>query len=308
MHSDHPIQVAIRVVRAWSTNQVARFAPAAYLRLTRQTGRGTRVEETPHSVAEYFLSCFNEYLEVLQIDRGGVFAYLRDKVVLEYGPGDVPGVALLMFAYGAASVVCVDRFPVLSLSEQNSRTVDALLERLPEEARRRAQTALRRVDGKVVSFDPGRITYLVRKSGLAGLRGTVDLVISRAVLEHVDDLSATFADMEASLRPGGTAAHLVDLKSHGMHRSNPLDFLSWPPALWRIMHSHKGVPNRWRVTHYRDILKRSGLSVLRLTPTAHAAVSDVAAVRPHLARPFQAIPDEELAWLGFWLVCRKISK
>jgi SAM-dependent methyltransferase len=305
MYGHHPIQDLTRVVRAWTTNQVARFAPAAYLRLTEQTGRGKRQVETPQSVAGYFLSCFEEYFQVLQVERADIPAYLRGKIVLEYGPGNVPGVALLMFAYGAERVICVDRFPLLSFSEQNSRTLDALLERLPEAIRRRAETALRRVDGRVFSFDPGAITYLVRKSGLAGLPGSVDLVISRAVLEHVDDLPATFADMEASLRAQGTAIHLVDLRSHGMHQENPLDFLSWPPALWRIMHSHKGVPNRWRVTHYREVLKQGRLSVQRLSPTAHAAVSDVAAVRPHLARPFQAISDEELAWLGFWLVCRK---
>ena len=305
MYGDHPLQDLTRVVRAWTTNQVARFAPAAYFRLTEQTGRGRREVETPHSVAAYFLNCFHEYFRVLKVEPADIPTYLRDKVVLEYGPGNVPGVALLMFAYGAARVVCVDRFPLLSFSEENSRTVDALLERLAPEVRQRAETALRRVDGRVVSFEPGAITYLVRKSGLAGLRESVHLVISRAVLEHVDDLSATFTDMEASLRAGGTAIHLVDLRSHGMHQSNPLDFLSWPPALWRLMHSHKGVPNRLRVTHYREVLKQGGLSVQRLTPTEHAAVNDVATVRPHLAGPFKAISDEELAWLGFWLVCRK---
>lgn len=32
---------------------------------------------------------------------------------------------------------------------------------------------------------------------------------------------------------------------------------------------------------------------------------DMEEVRPHLARPFRDIADEDLAWLGFWLVCCK---
>lgn len=293
MYGQNRIHDAAQALRAWSTNQIARMAPSAYLRMTRQTGRGRRELETPQSVAEYFVRCFGEYFETLEILPQDIDDYLRGKAVLEYGPGDFPGVALLMLAHGAERVVCVDRFPMLSLSGDQDRSalLEALLGMLPAERRALA--------------DPERIEYRVRPNGLSGLRGEIDLVISRAVLEHVNDPNATFADMESALVPGGVAIHQVDLKSHGMHRHNPLDFLTWPPTLWRIMHSHKGVPNRWRVTQYREVLRHSGLSVKRLTATGSAASTDVATVRPYLAAPFRDVPDDELAWLGFWLVCRK---
>src|SRR4051812_33562538 len=295
MYGQNPMHDAARTVRAWSTNQIARFAPRTYLRLTGQTGRGNRELETPQSIAEYFEKCFREYFEILEIAPADIRAYLTSKVVLEYGPGDVPGIALLMIAHGAQRVLCVDRFPMLSESGTNAAVVETLMERLQPEARSRASGALA----------DGRIKYLVRPSGLSGLKDEVDLVISRAVLEHVDDLAATFADMHAALRRGGATVHQVDLKSHGLHQNNPLDFLSWPPSLWRLMYSHKGVPNRWRVSHYRDAIQKAGLSVKRLQATGRAATADVEAVRPHLAAPFRDIPGEELAWLGFWLVCHK---
>jgi SAM-dependent methyltransferase len=150
-----------------------------------------------------------------------------------------------------------------------------------------------------------RLEYVIKPSGLSGLREVVDCVYSRAVLEHVNDLEATFEDMARALKPGGVTIHQVDLKSHGLHRENPLDFLTWPPWLWNLMYSGKGVPNRWRIDRFRQALDASGLELQRLEPTSRARSEEIAGVRPYLARPFKALPDEDLSWLGFWLIARK---
>src|SRR4029079_6621421 len=105
-------------------------------------------------------------------------------------------------------------------------------------------------------------------------------------LEHVNDLSATFADMNRALSNDGLAVHEVDLKSHGLHRLNPLDFLTWPPRLWFWMYGHKGVPNRLRVNHYRSVVMNSGFETVLMRPTLLAEEREVPDVRPHLASPF----------------------
>jgi trans-aconitate methyltransferase len=134
-----------------------------------------------------------------------------------------------------------------------------------------------------------------------------DLVYSRAVLEHVNDLEATFVDMVAAMRPGAVAIHLVDLRSHGLHRKNPLDFLSWSPRLWDAMYSAKGVPNRWRVNRYREAMAELPVEVLALEMTASATQEDIERVRPVLAAPFRSLSDADLSWLAFWLVFRKLD-
>jgi SAM-dependent methyltransferase len=202
-------------------------------------------------------------------------------------------------------VYCVDRFPLVNLSPKNARVLGDLISGSRGLERERLLACLAKPDDPGAGFSPDRIEYLVRPSGLSGLRESVDLVFSRAVLEHVDDLEATFADMTSALRPGALAIHQVDLRSHGLHISNPLDFLAWSRNLWQLMYSEKGVPNRWRIDKYRSILQRLPTSVLELRPTTLAAQEHVAAVRPALAPDFQAISDEDLSWLGFWLVMRK---
>lgn len=304
MSSNRTIGTLRRIVQATLTNQIARFAPSIYVQLTGQTGRGAG-EVHLEEVGDYFETCFGEYFEQLGVSEAERADYLNGKRMLEYGPGDVPGVAMLMVAHGADQVFCVDRFPLVRMSPKNVQIVKLMLDRLPQVRRERAEACFRQAGQVQSGFDPRFVDYLVRTSGLSGLDNEVDMVFSRAVLEHVNDLPATFRDMYAALKPGGVAIHLVDLKSHGLHRNNPLDFLCWPTWLWSLMYSQKGVPNRLRVNAYRDAAAQSGLEIVALKPTLLALPEDVRAVRPELAMPFKNLSDEELSWLGFWLVCRK---
>lgn len=307
MYGQHPLADAKRIIHAILTDQIAHFAPRLYIRLTGQTGRGAS-QESARQIADYFRSCFDEYFQMLGIEPEQIESYLAGKRILEYGPGNVPGVALLMIAHGADSVVCVDRFPMVSISAINAEVLCHLMEGLDGEAKERAASCFLRRGYPASGLREQRIRYLVKPSGLSGLRDTADLVISRAVLEHVNDLHATFTDMHNALCATGVAIHQVDLKSHGLHRSNPLDFLTWPIHWWSWMYGHKGMPNRWRINRYREALLENGLRTILLKPTILADQRDIEEVRPYLATPIRTISDEDLSWLGFWLVCDKSTQ
>lgn len=293
-----------RVAHSVASNVLAMASPRLYIRLTNQTGRGES-ESSAKEVADYFWQCFHDYFIQLGIAPEDTASWLSGKTVLEYGPGDVPAVAVLMIAYGAEKAWCVDRFPLVQLSAKNLDVIREVLQKLPAHARRRAEACFR-VEGDPASgFNPDRIAYQVASSGLSGLRGVADLVYSRAVLEHVDDMDATYLDMAQALAPDGIAIHLVDLASHRMHRQNRLDFLVASAWLWTVMHSHKGVPNRWRRAHHLASVARAGLTPIRCETTKLADPADVAAIRPFLASPFRSLEDDEIACLGFWLICKR---
>jgi hypothetical protein len=297
----------MRIARAVATNQFARLAPRTYIRLTRQTGRGTGDSETPADIAKYFRQCVDDYFEILGVTFDRRSDFLRDKIILEYGPGDFPGVALLMVANGAEKVYCVDHFSMVTATDKNARVVDELMSTLPDADRQRLRSCFNDAGDLSAGFSVARIDYLVRPSGLSGLRNTVDLVISRAVLEHVNNLAATFRDMVDAMREHAIAVHQVDLKSHGLHLCNPLDFLNWHSVAWGLMYSHKGVPNRFRVNHYRKLISELPVKLLRLEATTVASMDDVAKARPYLAEEFRGLSDEDLSWLGFWLVFAKAA-
>lgn len=307
MYGRHPLADAGRIVHAMLTDQLAHLAPRLYIKLTGQTGRGAS-RESAQQIADYFKKCFDEYFQTLGVEPGQISHYLAGKRILEYGPGDVPGVALLMIAHGADSVVCVDRFPMVSISTTNAEVFSRLMDGLDEEAKARAASCFLKPGDPASGLCEQRIRYLVRPGGLSGLSNAADLIISRAVLEHVNDLHATFADMHDALSDAGVAIHQVDLKSHGLHRDNPLDFLTWPDYWWSWMYAHKGMPNRWRVNRYRETLSANSLRTTLLKPTVLADQRDIEEVRPYLAGPFRAVSDEDLSWLGFWLVCDKTTQ
>lgn len=298
----------VRVARAVVTNQLARYAPGAYVRLTGQTGRGEAGTEEPQDIATYFLEGVDDFQQHLSRSAGVSADFLVGKTLIEYGPGDLPGMALLMVARGARKVYCVDRFPLVRLSAKNVRVLEELIDRSQGAERDKLIACLADPKDMARGFDAARIEYLVRPGGLSGLRATADLVVSRAVLEHVNDLPASFDDMVAAMKPGALAAHQVDLRSHGLHKANPLDFLAWSPMLWRLMYSDKGVPNRWRMDRYRDIVRALPVQVLEMAATRRAGADEVQAVRPLLADMFKSLSDDDLAVLGFWLVMRKSDR
>lgn len=304
MYSENRTDDAKRFMKAWMSDCIAHFAPRLYVKLTAQTGRGG-AEESVQQIADYFRKCFYEYFQVLNIAPESIPGFLKNKRILEYGPGNITGIGLLMYAYGAEQVICVDRFPLVSMTQKNIDVLHDLMDKLSGEQRCRAEQAFNKVGDPASGFASHSIKYRVQKSGLSGLVKDVDVIFSRAVLEHVNDLDATFNDMHNALRDTGIAIHQVDLKSHGLHRKNPLDFLTWPSRAWSLMYGHKGVPNRWRVDKYRQVIEKQGFQVTTLSPTMLAEEADMRAVRPYLATPFRGISDADLSWLGFWLVINK---
>lgn len=294
-----------RIIKASATNLLARFAPEIYVRLTHQTGRGDSESETSEDIAHYFRQCVDDYFLQLRIPQDQCTEFLGQKTILEYGPGDLPGVGMLLVAMGARRVYCVDRFPLVHLDPKGIDVVRCLEKMLPDDQRKRFQECFIDFNAPHRGFNPERIRYVVNPDGLSGMKCEADMVISRAVLEHVHDLEATFADMACAMPPGAIALHLVDLKSHGLHRLSPLDFLEYPQWLWNLMYSHKGVPNRWRVNHYRGIVSRLPFECSEFRPTARYTSEQVDAVLGTLAKPFRRLPAEELAWQGFWLELRK---
>jgi hypothetical protein len=290
---------AFTFLKATLSNQLARFAPSIYIRLTHQTGRG-RDEDDILQVSNYFIQCFHDYREQIGLSESEFALFLNEKSILEYGPGDILGVALLMYSYGAKEIHCVDKFPMLKFSKKNIKIYTNIISSLDDNHRRRAATAFIEYGKPESGFSQEKIRYNVTESGLSGELQKYDFVISRAVLEHVNNLDATFLDISKCLNSDGISIHQVDLKSHGLDRYKPFDFLTWPNFLYKLMYSHKGFPNRWRVNKYIELAQRHKLHMKKLIPTEQIALDKDTSLK--LAKEFVYVPVSQLSWTGFWMI------
>lgn len=300
MLSMHSGKDAVYFAHELLSNQFARFAPKLYIDLTHKNGRGDDVTP-PAQIADYFIQCFANYQEQLGLKGSDLNKYLVNKVVLEYGPGDTMCMALLMYAHGAKRVRCVDRFPLSKLSEKNIEVYHHLINSLNSAERSRAYDAFNERGNPKSGFNPEAISYQVTKDGLSGAHAEYDLIISCAVLEHVNSLDQTMLDIKNALKPAGLAIHRVDLKSHGLDRHTDFDFLACPPIFYELMFSHKGVPNRWRVNKYRELAEKSKLSIKKLIPTGRIELDKVENIYRKVAKNFGDISLDEFSWLGFWM-------
>jgi len=316
---------------------ICRYVQANILAKINQS-RGTYISRSgathrryEHDIEEsigYINTVFEDYLLYGDIRPDD----LRGQRILEVGPGDNLGVALKFVSKGASQVVCLDRFYSDRDESQQIEIYKALLATFDEEERRLAQSAIS-FSNDSFEFDQSKVEYIsdiaLEEAQPIFQEESFDLIVSRAVLEHVFDLANAFLNMSTWLKVGGSLLHKVDLRPHSMfpRHSNPLTFLTVPGYLWPLMVSNRGQPNRKRVNYYREKLEEleiydfdiyvthifgNGNEILphklavKLGEDYDATNVDlVRQVRKKLAREFRSLPDEELLIAGIFLRASK---
>jgi len=233
--------------------------------------------------------------------------------VAELGPGDSIGVGLAAVVSGAQRYLAVDVVEH-ALAERNL----ALFDRIVELMRARAPMPGLDVFPEMTfaphgNFPVGVLTDAVldaatrddriaslhrqlREGGGEAFRyrapwhaeqvvapGSADLVMSQAVLEHVDDLASVYSASFQWLRPGGHASHQIDFRSHGL-------FPDWDghwtcaPWLWKAFRGKRPyLINRLPLAAHLACANEAGFEVLRvirkeLPPSARALAPDIGAI------------------------------
>jgi hypothetical protein len=250
--------------------------------------------------------------------------------VLEIGPGNNLGVALMFASAGARHVTAVDRFVPLQTSEFHRHLYSTLRAALSHDAQQRFDEAIDVSAG--IRLNPARMTYLnrgIEETDRLLRPASIDLIVSNAVLEEVFDIERMFAAIDALLAPGGVQIHKIDLTDYRMfskHGYHPLEFLTIPDSVYRYMVESTGQSNRRLIDYYRDKMHQLGYeqriyatwllgATHELIPPVELggqdgvawrhALEQVRAIKPRLLERYRRLPDEDLAVQGILLVARK---
>ncbi|MFN4083092.1 MAG: methyltransferase domain-containing protein [Bacteroidia bacterium] len=94
----------------------------------------------------------------------------------------------------------------------------------------------------------------------------LDLIISQAVMEHVNDIRFAYEEMYKWLKPGGVISHQIDFKSHEMtHEWNGHWFIG--EKLWNILaHGRKYPMNRLPLSSHIKTIEMAGFEVKFVLP------------------------------------------
>ena len=273
---------------------------------------------SPKDGVSYIEEVVRDYLAYARVNRFAGKA-------AEIGPGDNCGVALMLLANGCDHVDLADRY----YSKRNPAEQAAIYRALAER-----HASVREILADADLFDEKTFPRLKRYYGKGAAaeeffssHHDYDLIVSRAVGEHLYDPVRAVAEMARALRPGGLLLHKVDLRDHEMFSlyHDELTWLEVPQPLYRRMTAASGRPNRVLVHEYRDALSRAGLKasvlVTRLagvgdiTPhreydaidisTRQRAERFVNARRRRFATKFHSVPTKDLATTGIFIVASK---
>jgi ubiquinone/menaquinone biosynthesis C-methylase UbiE len=132
---------------------------------------------------------------------------------------------------------------------------------------------------------------------------SVDLIISQAVMEHVDELEETYTECFRCLKPGGYMTHQIDLRCHDT-APEWNGHWKYPDLIWRLMRG--GLPwfiNRQPCSAHNSMVSQAGFKVraeLRIF-----AYSDIS--RGQLTTRFEKLSESDLTTAGVLILASKSS-
>ncbi len=225
-----------------------------------------QLSDTERCIA-YDLKVVDEWLAQLKT-YSGRDGLLRDKNVLELGPGSDLGVGLYLLAKGAAGYNACDVNDLMK--DVPSSFYEALLARIgavestADTAVLKAQLALARGGSKSRLRLAVRPDFdLVAEFG----PGSIDLVFSQAAFEHFDDVVKTVEQLSIVCKPGALIVAEIDLKTHSrwIRVKDPNNIYRYSNAVYRSFW-FRGIPNRVRPYRYREIFEAHGWGDVSITP------------------------------------------
>lgn len=170
--------------------------------------------------------------------------------VLELGSGWQPLIPLLFKEAGAERVILTD---AARLTDENYF----------ERAR-----SLLEANGHAINCQFSEFDYRAPCNWATIPDGSVDIVWSRAVLEHIAPgmIATLFREFRRILKPNGVMAHIIDNSDHWEHQDKSIsrvNFLKFGDTVWSIVNFHPlFYQNRLRHSDYLRLINEAGFAIV----------------------------------------------
>jgi SAM-dependent methyltransferase len=157
----------------------------------------------PNESVRYLNEVYSDYFTY----SGIPVAFIKGKRILEIGPGENLGIGMRFLADGAAFVASVDRFCSLRSSGEQIAVYQQVFDSFDDTQRSAfGDTVVFTSDG--YKLNESRYRYIantaIEEVSKKHSLEKFDMIVSRAVLEHVADVDGAFTSMHSLLRPEGS--------------------------------------------------------------------------------------------------------
>jgi hypothetical protein len=142
------------------------------------------------------------------------------------------------------------------------------------------------------------ITYIApwNRVSLHESAGDLDMVFSQAVMEHVEQVNATYTALYEWVRPGGLMSHAIDYKSHGYTRDWNGHW-SLSKFEWKIVKGNRPyLINRLPHSAHIESMKQAGFQIV-----SEIKKEGTPLARHKLAENFRSLSDDDLLTSGAFI-------
>ena len=277
--------------------------------------------------------CYSVWLRHLLVaHRSGLDSCPR--VVAELGPGDSLGIGLMALLCGSIRYLACDVVAHADPRRNLAVFEDLVLllrnqSPLPDESEfPDIQPPLESHEFPVEVLSPGRLSQALEERRLDTIReslrapdredsliqyrvpwsdpsiveaGSIDMIFSQAVLEHVDDLPNAYGLMSLWLKPGGYVSHQIDFRSHGT-ATEWNGHWAYSEFVWKLMRGKRAyLLNRLPLSAHRRLLEKEGFEIV----CEEKARTESNLRRDSLAPRFRELSDEDFMTSSVFIQARK---
>lgn len=189
---------------------------------------------------------------------------LKDKQIVELGPGNSIALALNCLCNGAQKYQMVDKYPRIF---KNDKQREFILKQITYFENKYSRNLNDFVNKITLEFNQEKLSYV--KNSVEDLKtissDSIDLILSISVFEHVKDVETSFQEMNRILKMDGVMYHKIDLRDH-YNFDKPFKFLKYSDFLWNNFLTKEGFSytNRLRVDDFKNILAKHGFEIIEL--------------------------------------------
>ncbi len=187
---------------------------------------------------------------------------LKNKIVMEIGPGNSYLNAYLCLARGASKVILVDKFP------RNLRTkkqIDFCKGEIEFFKENNYAGEIRYIDEESCHLNNDYITFIAGELPHLTIKDKVDFIFSITVLQLIKDLEPYISIMSKIIRKDGFMYHQMDLKDkYNNTVESPFLFYKYSDFAWECLLTKEGTSyaNRLRYSDYIDLFEKYGFKII----------------------------------------------